>query len=275
MDELSKIGKALDYLQKQDVTQPRVGIILGSGLGGLAECLYQGEFIPYTDVPYLPPSTVEGHKGQFAFGFLNNYPVAIMQGRYHNYEGYSPQDLVRPVRILGKFGIELLIVTNAVGAINRNFEPGDFMLMTDHINFMGINPLQGPNIDELGPRFPDMTYVYDRELIKIGETVARGLSKNIKKGVYAGVAGPNYETPAEIRMLERMGADVVGMSTVPEALAARHMGLKVMGISCVTNMAAGILPEPLSHEEVVAIGTKVKRPFQKLIKGILAEGVLP
>jgi len=272
-EEMRKIREGVLCLKKKKITKPKVGLILGSGLGELAHEVEKKKTVPYEEVSHLPPSTVPGHSGQFVFGFLNNVPVAIMQGRYHYYEGYSPMELVRPLRILAQMGIEVLIVTNAAGAVNTNFNVGDFMFISDHINFMGINPLRGENLDDLGPRFPDMSHAYDPQLIEVGETVAKSIGKITRRGVYTSFAGPCFETPAEIKMVGRWGADAVGMSTVPEVIAARHMGLKVLGISCITNMAAGTLPEPLSHEEVMEVGEKVKPDFKKLIKGILAEGV--
>lgn len=274
MEEMKKIKEGVQFLKKKKVTKPKVGLILGSGLGELANEVERKKSVPYEEVPHLPPSTVPGHSGRFVFGFLNNIPVAMMQGRYHYYEGYSPQELVRPLRIMTQMGIEVLIVTNAAGAVNTNFNVGDFMFIADHINFMGINPLRGANPDDLGPRFPDMSQAYDPELIEVGETVAKSIGKMTRKGVYAAFGGPCFETPAEIKMVGRWGADAVGMSTVPEVIAASHMGLRVLGISCITNMASGTLPEPLSHEEVMEVGEKVKPEFKKLVKGILAEGVL-
>ncbi len=274
VEEMKKIKEGIQFLKKKKITKPKVGLILGSGLGDLANEVERKTTVPYEEIPHLSPSTVTGHSGQFVFGFLNNIPVAMMQGRYHYYEGYSPQELVRPMRIMAQMGIEVLIVTNAAGAVNTNFNVGDFMFISDHINFMGINPLRGVNLDDLGPRFPDMSKAYDPELIEVGETVAKSIGKMTRKGVYTAFAGPCFETPAEIKMVGRWGGDAVGMSTVPEVIAANHMGIRVLGISCITNMAAGTLPEPLSHEEVMEVGEKVKPEFKKLIKGILAEGVL-
>ncbi len=273
VDQLKRIEEGINYLQGKVIEDPRVGLILGSGLGELADEVGEGIKIPFSDVPHLPPSTVPGHSGQFVAGELNKIPVIMMQGRYHFYEGYSPQELVRPLRIMAGMGIKAVIITNAAGAINVNFNVGDFMFISDHINFMGINPLRGANLEELGPRFPDMSKAYDQELIQIGEKVGRQNGKITRQGVYTAVGGPCFETPAEIKMLGRWGADAVGMSTVPEVIAARHMGLRVLGISCITNMAAGTLPQPLSHEEVMEVGKQVKPEFKELIKGILVQGV--
>ncbi len=271
--EMKKVEEGINFLQEKGIPEPQVGLILGSGLGELAEEVEGGIRIPFTDVPHLPPSTVPGHSGQFVVGELNSIPVIMMQGRYHFYEGYSPQELVRPLRIMGGLGIKAVIITNAAGAVNVNFNVGDFMFIRDHINFMGINPLRGANLEELGPRFPDMSKAYDQDLIQTGEEVGRQNGKITRKGVYTAFTGPCFETPAEIKMVGRWGADAVGMSTVPEVIAARHMGLRVLGISCITNMAAGTLPQPLSHEEVMEVGEQVKPEFKELIKGILVQGV--
>ncbi len=262
--ELVKIEEGVRYLEKKIAGKPLVGMILGSGLGGLAEEVEEGVAVPYGEVPNLSPSTAPGHAGRFVFGILQGIPVAVMQGRFHYYEGCNPQELARPVRMMAKLGIKTLLVTNASGAINKNFAPGDFMFIEDHINMMGFNPLRGPNYP-LGPRFQDMTYTYDQKLIDMAEKAAQAVGKKVHRGVYAGVAGPNFETPAEIEMLRRLGADAVGMSTVPEVLTARHLGIKVLGISVASNMAAGILPETLDHEEVLAIGNRVKPQFIELI----------
>ncbi len=262
--ELDRIQEGTRYLQEKTASKPLVGIILGSGLGGLAEKVEESVAVSYGDVPNLTPSTAPGHEGRFVFGILQGIPVAVMQGRFHYYEGCSPQELARPVRMLASMGIKTLIVTNAAGAINKDFAPGDFMFIKDHINMMGFNPLRGPNYP-LGPRFQDMTYTYDQKLLTLAEKAAEAVGKEVHRGVYAGVAGPNFETPAEIEMLRRLGADAVGMSTVPEVLVARHLGMKILGISVASNMAAGILPETLSHEEVLAIGNRVKPQFIALI----------
>lgn len=262
--ELAKIQEGVSYLQKKAASKPSVGIILGSGLGGLAEEVEVSMAVSYSDVPNLSPSTAPGHEGRFVFGNLQGIPVAVMQGRFHYYEGCSPQELARPVRMLGLMGIKVLVVTNAAGAINKNFAPGDFMFIKDHINMMGFNPLRGANYP-LGPRFQDMTYAYDDKLIAFAEKAAKAVGKKVHRGIYAGVAGPNFETPAEIEMLRSLGADAVGMSTVPEVIVARHLGIKVLGISVVSNMAAGIMPKTLTHEEVLAIGNLVKPQFIELI----------
>ncbi len=269
MQEIDKIKESVDFINNVVATRPKIGIILGSGLGELADEVENSHKLGFTDIPHLPPSTVPGHSGEFVTGKLQRTDVVVMRGRYHYYEGYDLVEVVRPVRIMGLLGIDVLLVTNAAGALNRNFSPGNLMLISDHVNMIGANPLRGPNIDELGPRFPDMTYTYDRELIGIAEEVMKKEGVIGRKGVYASYAGPSFETPAEIRMLERLGVDAVGMSTVPEVITARHMEIRVLGISCITNMAAGFLQQRLSHDEVMEIGQSVKPVFKKVIKGIV------
>lgn len=249
--------------------RPRVGLILGSGLGGLAEEIAEPCIVPYEEIPYFPISTVAGHAGKLVIGMLGNAAVMACQGRFHYYEGYTLQEVTYPVRVMQKIGIEVLIVTNAAGGINTSFKPGDLMLIKDHINLFGDNPLRGKNYDELGPRFPDMSEAYSKELRTLAKDIAQKLGIELKEGVYAGVIGPSYETPAEIRYLRTIGADAVGMSTVPEVIVANHGGIKVLGISCITNMAAGVLDCPLSHEEVMKTAEKVKHNFANLIKHIL------
>ncbi|ACL69453.1 purine-nucleoside phosphorylase [Halothermothrix orenii] len=268
---LNKIKEASSFIEEKINIKPDLGLILGSGLGVLAEEIENPIVIPYKDIPNFPLSTVEGHAGQLVIGELEGNNVITMQGRFHHYEGYSLQELTMPVRVMGQLGVNKLIVTNAAGGINLNFRPGDLMLITDHINMMGDNPLIGKNFDEFGPRFPDMTYAYSKDLIEIAERVASSRGINVRKGVYVAVTGPSFETPAEIRFLRRIGADAVGMSTVPEVIVANHMGFDVLGISCISNMAAGVLPEPLSHDDVMEISSKVKPKFINLVRGILEE----
>jgi purine-nucleoside phosphorylase len=266
---MDRIQGAVEYIQSQLEIKPTIGLILGSGLGDLAEQIENPTIIPYGDIPYFPVSTVEGHKGQFVVGQLGKQKVIAMQGRFHYYEGYGMEDVVLPVRVLKKLGVEYLIVTNAAGAVNESFELGDLMIITDHINFMGDNPLIGKNLDTFGPRFPDMSEAYNQELVHKIETWGQELGMTMRKGVYCAMSGPTYETPAEVRMVRTLGADAVGMSTVPEVITAVHSGLKVMGISCMTNMASGILDQPLSHDEVVVTSQKVKEQFKQLIKKIV------
>ncbi|GAA0481580.1 purine nucleoside phosphorylase I, inosine and guanosine-specific [Salinibacillus aidingensis] len=249
--------------------QPDTGLILGSGLGVLADEIEDPIVINYKDIPHFPQSTVAGHKGQLVIGTLEGKEVIAMQGRFHYYEGYAMEQVTFPVRVMKELGVEKLLVTNAAGGINESFQPGDLMLIQDHINMMGDNPLIGPNADEMGPRFPDMSQAYDHDLIKLAEGCADKLHLNIQKGVYVGNTGPSYETGAEIRMLRTLGGDAVGMSTVPEVIVANHAGLKVLGISCISNMAAGILDQPLSHQEVIETTEKVKQDFLSFVKEIV------
>lgn len=271
MSEMTKIQEARAFIEAQIGIRPEIGLILGSGLGVLAEEIEAPVRIPYGQVPHFPVSTVEGHAGQFVFGMLAGRPVVAMQGRFHYYEGYSQQQITLPVRVMKALGVRTLLVTNAAGGVNRDYTPGDLMILTDHLNFSGQNPLVGKNIDELGPRFPDMSEVYPRELVKGMESVAARLEIPVKKGVYVMMSGPSYETPAEIRMLRTLGADAVGMSTVPEAIVANHCGMAVAGISCITNMAAGILDQPLNHQEVMDTAEMVKQRFIRLVRELVAE----
>ena len=260
-----KLQKSLASIRKITDFEPEIGITLGSGLGGLAEKIDKVCEISYKDIEGFPVSTVSGHDGKFIFGTLSGKRVIVMSGRVHFYEGYRMEEVVTPVRIMGLLGAKTVLLTNAAGGINLDFKPGDLMMITDHISLFVQNPLLGQNADELGPRFPDMSTVYDRKLQKKIRQAATATGVDIKEGVYVQLTGPSYETPAEIRMLRKIGADAAGMSTVVEAIAANHMGLKVAGISCITNMAAGILDQPLNHEEVKATADKVKEKFEKLV----------
>lgn len=266
---LKKVKVATNYLEEKIMQKPEIGLILGSGLGVFAEEINNPVVFPYEEIPEFPVSTVEGHAGRLVCGKLANKQVIAMQGRFHYYEGYSLTELTIPVRVMKLLGIKTLIVTNAAGGVNRNFAAGDLMIITDHVNFMGSNPLIGKNYEEFGPRFPDMSEAYNRDLIKLTEQVAAENGIIIRKGVYAAFSGPSFETPAEIRMISRNGADAVGMSTVPEVIVANQMGIPVLGISCITNMAAGILPQPLSHSEVMETAEIVKPFFKGLIRGIV------
>ena len=244
-------------------------VILGSGLGGFEEVLIDPVEINFGEIPDFPVSTVPGHAGRLIAGTLRDKRVLVMSGRVHSYEGYSMDKVTLPVRVMSLMGVKTLIITNAAGAVNESFQPGDFMLIDDFINLSGRNPLRGKNLDRFGPRFPDMTYAYDRELREIAIREAQKLGMDIKSGVYCFMNGPSFETPAEIRMVRILGADAVGMSTVPETIVARHSGMRVLGISCLTNMAAGILATPISHEEVQAVGEAVKAGFRQLVEGII------
>lgn len=248
--------------------RPEIGLILGSGLGEIADEV-GGIRIPYCEIPGFENSTVQGHKGSLVFAKVNGKNCVFMQGRYHFYEGHTLQKITYPVRVLKQLGVKTLILTNAAGGINLDFKGGDLMLITDHINLMGSNPLIGLNDDTIGPRFPDMSEVYNKNLREIALNEAKKLNIDIKQGVYAASTGPSYETPAEVRMLRTIGADACGMSTVPEAIVANHAGMEVLGISCITNMAAGIENKPLSHEEVVIQANVIKEAFKKLILNIV------
>jgi purine-nucleoside phosphorylase len=267
--DFEKITNAVTFLKKKYKQKPKIGLILGSGLGVLADEIKNPVKIPYREIPDFPISTVEGHAGQLVFGLLEGVEVVAMQGRFHYYEGYSFDKVTFPVRVMKGLGVETLFVTNAAGGINENFVPGDLMLISDHINNMGSNPLIGPNDDRLGARFPDMSEAYSKELRGLAKEKAVQLNLNVKEGVYVAFTGPTYETPAEIRAFRILGADAVGMSTVPEVIVARHSGLKVLGISCITNMAAGILDQPLSHEEVIETTERVKANFLMYVKELV------
>ncbi|MCD2345145.1 purine-nucleoside phosphorylase [Clostridium guangxiense] len=265
------ILEASKYIKEQISISPKIGIILGSGLGDLARAASESKIIKYKDVPHFPISTVKGHAGQFVFGKLDGAEVVMMEGRFHYYEGNRMEDLSLPIYVMKTLGIEKIIVTNAAGGVNTKFKPGDLMIIRDHINFTGNNPLIGKNIDEMGERFPDMSNAYDKKLIEIVKKVANDFEIDVVEGTYFMMTGPSYETPAEIRMIRILGGDAVGMSTVPEVIAANHCKIKVIGISCITNMAAGILDEPLNHKEVIETSNKVKDKFSKLVRGIISE----
>lgn len=246
-----------------------MGIVLGSGLGSFAEQVADCVAIPFKDIPNFPQSTVPGHSGRLVMGRVGGVSVAVMQGRVHAYEGYSPEQVTFPVRVLGLLGVKTLILTNAAGGIRQDVRQGDLVLISDHINFTGRNPIVGPNDERLGPRFFDMTETYSRRLRRIASLAAKSAGLSLAEGVYICVLGPSFETPAEIRAFRAMGADLVGMSTVQEAIAARQMGIEVLGISCVTNLAAGIQKEPLSHEEVMETGHRVAAQFTQLLKAVV------
>lgn len=255
-----------DYIKARIKDVPDTAIILGSGLGILADEIENKIVMNYKDVPHFPVSTVPGHAGELIFGMLNYTNVLAMNGRFHYYEGYDISQVTFPIRVFAKLGIKNIIITNAAGGINLNYNPGDIMLIKDHINFSGVSPLRGKNLDEFGPRFPDMSNVYDNDVIILVEQLCGELGISINEGVYAYLQGPNYETPSEIKALRTLGADAVGMSTVPEAIVARHSGLRVAAISCITNMAAGILPQPLSHDEVKETAEFASSKLSSLVK---------
>jgi purine-nucleoside phosphorylase len=261
--------QAAKFISDKIDGKPTIGLILGSGLGVMADEVKDAVKIPYEQIPGFPVSTVEGHVGQLVMGSLEGKQVLVMQGRFHFYEGYSLEEVTFPVRVMKLLGIESIIVTNAAGGINEGYQPGDLMLIEDHLNLTGRNPLIGPNDRDMGVRFPDMSQAYAKSLRQMAESVANEQGLSLRKGIYAGLTGPSYETPAEIRMLRVLGGDAVGMSTVPEVIVAVHSGIKVLGISCISNMAAGILDQPLSHEEVMETAEKVKEAFIKLVRGIV------
>lgn len=260
-----KLMKVYDSVKDEIPFTPKVALILGSGLGDYADSIQVEKVINYKDIAGFPTSTVAGHKGRFVFGYVGEVPVVIMQGRVHFYEGYPMEDVVLPTRLMRQMGAEILFLTNASGGINLDYKAGDFMMMTDHISCFVPNPLLGENAGELGERFPDMSNIYQRDLCEIIRQTAKDLAIEIKEGVYAQMTGPSYECPAEIKMLRILGADAVGMSTACEAIAANHAGMKVCGISCITNMASGILDQPLTHTEVQETADKAATLFKKLI----------
>jgi purine-nucleoside phosphorylase len=247
----------------------RTALVLGSGLGAFAGDLDDSVVIPYEEIPGFARSTVEGHAGQLVLGKVENIPVVAMRGRFHFYEGYTMDDVVFPMRTFGRLGIKTVVLTNASGGINISFDQGALMVICDHLNLMGENPLRGENDIRFGPRFPDMSEVYAREYQEAAIEEARTMGLELRRGIYAGLTGPSYETPAEVRLLRILGADAVGMSTVPEAIVARHMGMKVLGISCITNMAAGVIDQPINHEEVMDIGARVYDTFKELLTRVI------
>ena len=267
--EFEKASRAARFIESKTKLRPKVGLVLGSGLGAFAEELSFATKIPYGKIPGFPRSTVEGHAGRLVIGKLGNVSVAAMQGRVHLYEGYSAKDVVFPMRVLGRLGIRAAILTNAAGAINVEYSQGALVVIRDHINLQGTNPLIGPHDERFGVRFPDMSQAYAKAYREIAQREAKRLGMAIYEGVYAALAGPSFETPAEIRYLKTIGADLVGMSTVPEVIVARQMGIRVLGISCVTNMAAGILDQPLTHEEVMVTGERVKGQFVALLRAVI------
>jgi purine-nucleoside phosphorylase len=262
---------AADYIRERITVAPRVAIVLGSGLGAIADEIESPVSIPYEDIPHFPRSTVEGHSGRLVVGSLAGVPVAIMQGRVHGYEGYSPLDVTFPMRVLGRLGIVTVIVTNAAGGIRTTLGQGELVLISDHINLTGSNPLVGKNDARLGARFFDLTEAYSKRLRKMASEAAASHGFSLEEGVYLAVSGPSYETPAEIRAFRGMGADLVGMSTVHEVIVARHMGIEVLGLSCVTNMAAGVLDVPINHEEVMQMGRKVQDRLSNLLKTLVPQ----
>jgi purine-nucleoside phosphorylase len=269
---LEQIDQAAETIRKRISHQPRVGLILGSGLNSLADSVQNAEVIPYSQLPYWPVSTVQGHAGQLVIGELEGQSVLVMQGRIHFYEGYGMSQITLPVRVMLRLGLEMMFVTNAAGGVNPDFVPGDVMLITDHLNLigmMGANPLMGPNIDELGPRFPDMSQAYDRELMTVARQVAANENIPLREGVYCALSGPSFEGPADLRFLRMAGADAVGMSTVPEVIVARHGGLRVLGFSGISNKANLDGSTATTHEEVMEAGKFITPKMEKIIRGVL------
>ena len=267
--EFARTLRAAKFILAKTKLRPKVGIVLGSGLGAFADGLVSATRIPYNRIPGFPPSTVEGHSGRLAIGKVGAVPVAVMQGRVHLYEGYSIKEVTFPMRVLWQMGIRAAILTNAAGAINMGYSQGALVVIRDHINLQGANPLMGPNDSRFGARFPDMTEAYDRNFREIALSEAERLRLAPFDGVYAALSGPSYETPAEIRYLKAIGANLVGMSTAPEAIVARHMGIRVLGISCVTNMAAGVVDRPIDHAEVMETGERVKGELISLLRAVI------
>jgi purine-nucleoside phosphorylase len=268
-DHFQLADAAAQFILTRTPLRPRIGLVLGSGLGAFADSLTAATRLPYADIPTFPRSTAIGHAGQMVLGNAGSVPVAAMQGRAHLYEGYSAQEITFPIRVFRRMGIGAVILTNAAGGINLSYSQGALVLIRDHINLQGTNPLVGANDDRFGVRFPDLTHAYAPEYRQIARQEAAQLGIRLEEGVYAGLLGPSYETPGEIEYLRRIGADLVGMSTVAEVIAARHLEMKVLAISCVTNMAAGILDQPLSHAEVMETGERVKTIFEALLRAVL------
>jgi purine-nucleoside phosphorylase len=262
---------AARFIQKKTKLRPQIALVLGSGLGAFADEFSGATRIPYAKIPHFPRSTAVGHAGQLVIGKVDGIAVAGMQGRVHLYEGYSPQEATFPIRVFSRLGVKAVLLTNAAGGIKREFTQGRLVIISDHINLQAANPLTGPNEEKFGPRFPDMSAAYDKKFRELTHGAGRKLGIELGEGVYAALAGPNYETPAEIRFLRTIGADLVGMSTVPEVIAARHSGMRVLGISCVTNAAAGVLDQPLNHEEVLETTERVKSQFIGLLRAVIPQ----
>jgi purine-nucleoside phosphorylase len=267
--EFAQAERAAKFILSKTKLRPKIAFVLGSGLGAFADELAGAARIPYQKIPGFPRSTAVGHAGQLVIGKVGSIEAAVMQGRVHFYEGYTAKEVVFPMRVLGRLGIRTALLTNAAGGIDLGYKQGALVVIRDHINLQGANPLIGPNDERLGPRFPDMTQAYWKQYREIALAESKRLGIEVHEGVYAALSGPSYETPAEIRYLRTIGADLVGMSTVPETIVARHMGIRVLGISCVTNMAAGILDQPINHAEVIETGERVKTQFIALLRAVL------
>jgi purine-nucleoside phosphorylase len=267
--EFTRAEAAAKLIQRKTKLRPKIALVLGSGLGGFADEFANAVRIPYAKIPHFPRSTAIGHAGQLVIGTVEGVDVVGMQGRVHLYEGYSVKDVAFPMRVFARMGVKAAVLTNAAGGIKKEFTPGRLVVISDHINLQGVNPLIGPNDEHFGPRFPDLSTAYDKKFRELTLAEGRRLGLNLGEGVYAALAGPNYETPAEIRYLRNIGADLVGMSTVPEVIAARHSGIRVLGISCVTNAAAGILDQPLDHQEVLKTAERIKGQFIGLLRAVI------
>ena len=261
---------ATRVIRSRTSVEPRIALVLGSGLGSFADDFEESVGIPYEEIPGFVRSTAQGHAGRLVIGKIESVPVLAMQGRVHYYEGYSLEEVTFAIRTFGLLGVKTVVLTNAAGGINVQLTQGALMVISDHLNLMGVNPLRGPNDERFGPRFPDMSAVYSPELQEIVVEEARAIGVEVRRGIYGALSGPSYETPSEIHLLRNLGADAVGMSTVPEAIVARHMGLEVLGISCITNMAAGISDEPINHEEVMATGDRVRETFAELLRRVIS-----
>jgi purine-nucleoside phosphorylase len=260
---------ASDFIQSRITVEPRIAVVLGSGLGAFADTLDNPSTVNYADIPDWPRSTAAGHAGKFVAGEVGGVPVGVLSGRVHLYEGYSARDVVFGIRALDLLGVNTVILTNAAGGVNVDYKPGDLVLISDHINLLGQNPLTGPNDESVGPRFPDMSEAYPTKLREVAREAGKAMGLELRQGVYAAVPGPSYETPAEIRYLRAIGADLVGMSTVPEAIAANHAGMRVLGISCVTNHAAGVVEGKLDHKEVLEVGERMKGTLTELLRRVI------
>ncbi len=269
MSLAARLDEAVAHVRSRSSSRPAVGVVLGSGLGAFADALEERTAIPFGEIPHFPASTVAGHGGAQVLGRSQGVPVAVMKGRVHYYEGYTLSEVVFPVRVLGRLGVRTLVLTNAAGGVNTLVAPGDLMVIEDHINLLG-NPLLGPNEDALGPRFPDLSEAYDRGLREVTQAACEAVGVRCQRGVYLALSGPSYETPAEIRMARVLGADAVGMSTVPEVIAARHLGMRVAGLSCITNMAAGVSPRKLDHREVLETGERMTAALLQVLARIVA-----
>ncbi len=271
MSVYDRAQRAAQFIRSRINIQPSIAIILGSGLGAFADELTDGAAIGYDEIPGFAHATVEGHAGRLVIGKTGDVAVAAMQGRFHFYEGYSLEEVTFPIRVLKLLGVNTLMLTNAAGSLNTELTPGSLMVISDHINLMGVNPLIGPNDERFGVRFPDLSFAYDPDLQKLVIDEANGLGLSLRRGIYASLTGPSYETPAEIHMVRTLGADAVGMSTVPEAIIARHMDMRVIGISCITNLAAGVSSRPIDHSQVMEIGERVRGQFTELLRRVIAK----